>query len=99
MKNILSTLALTLVISPAFAGQGGFGVGGPDSYIWAEINTNPTRIAESRSASPDTRMPRSLMEGAKTLADTDQGNDGRVSNGGRMSPDLAPGSTYYGGFL
>ena len=32
MKQILSTLVLTLVISPAFAVRGGFGVGGPESY-------------------------------------------------------------------
>ncbi|MCG6869976.1 MAG: hypothetical protein LJE91_14955 [Gammaproteobacteria bacterium] len=77
MKHILSTLVLTLVISPAFAGQSGFGVGGPDSYVWAEIDRSPLDIAASR---------------------TDQRNQGRIPPGGRMSPDLAPGSAFYGGF-
>ncbi|UHD18476.1 hypothetical protein [Thiocapsa bogorovii] len=99
MKNILGTLALTLVISPAFAGQGGFGVGGPDSYIWAEIGTETARIAESRSASPEEHFEDSIVEGSTRFADMDRTIEGRIPSNERMNSDLAPASTFYGGFL
>lgn len=99
MKTILSTLALTLVISPAFAGQGGFGVGGPDSYIWAETRTEPARIAESRPASPEARIQRNTVEGSTRFADMDRTNAGRVPSPELMNSDLAPASDFYGAFL
>lgn len=99
MKTILSTLALTLVISPAFAGQGGFGVGGPDSYIWAETHTQPARIAGRRAVPRDAIAEGRVMEESKRLAAMDQSDGSRIPSGGRMNSDLVPASTFYGEFL
>ena len=99
MKMILSTLLLTFAIAPAFASQGGFGVGGPDSYIWAELGARPICVADRPCASPEARAERNILERTGRSAAMGHRKEAPIANGGRMNPDLAPGSSFYGGFL
>lgn len=106
MKKTLFALSLILVIPPTFAEQGGFALGGPNSYIWAEIFTNRMKMAKETmdtdkdaSISKEEYMKYSSMNASKRFATMDMNNDGVISTDEWMNPDLAPGSTFYGGFL
>lgn len=106
MKKTLCALSLTLGVSSVFADAGGFGVGGPQSYIWADIAMNRMKMSmeimdanKDGMISKDEYMKYADMNSAKKFAMMDMNNDGMVSKDEWMNPDLPPGSTFYGGFL
>jgi hypothetical protein len=95
-----------LGVSSAFAEAGGFGEGGPQSYIWAEIAMNRMKMSmdamdtnKDGMISKDEYMKFAETGSAKKFASMDMNNDGAVSKDEWMNPDLPPGSTFYGGFL
>lgn len=106
MKKTLCALSLTLGVSSAFAAAGGFGEGGPDSYIWAEIAMNRLKMSmttmdtnKDGTISKDEYMKFAEMNSGKKFATMDMNNDGVISKEEWLNPDLPPGSTFYGGFL
>lgn len=106
MKKTLCALSLMLGLSPAFAETGGFGTGGPQSYVWAEIFMNRMKMAKEvmdtdkdGAISKDEYMKFAEMNASKKFASMDMNNDGKISVEEWMNPDLAPGSTFYGAFL
>jgi hypothetical protein len=93
-------------MSSAFAAAGGFGQGGPQSYIWAEIAMNRMKMTmdimdtnKDGMVTKEEYMKYVEMSAPKKFAMMDMNNDGMISKEEWMNPDLPPGSTFYGGFL
>jgi hypothetical protein len=106
MISIAAALCLAASASVAYsAEQGGFGVGGPSSYIWAELGMK--RMMMSRDiadknkdgmVSKDEYMAFAEMTSGKDFMMMDMNNDGMVSEVEWTSSNLHPTSTFYGAF-
>jgi len=105
MKKTLCALSLMLGLAPAFADNGEFGQGGPNTYIWAEIFMNRMHMAKDvmdsdkdGAISKDEYMKFAATNASKKFEVMDMNNDGKISVEEWMNPDLAPNSTFYGSF-
>ena len=105
MKKTLCALSLMIALSPALAAQSGFGEGGSETYVWAEVFMNRMKMAKETmdtdkdgAISKEEYMKFAEMNASKKFADMDMNNDGTISEAEWMNPELAPGSTFYGLF-
>ena len=107
MKTLQAVAGLCLVLGAplALADAGGFGVGGPQSYIWAEVAMNRAKMAmgvadknKDGMLSKEEFMAFADMNAGKQMMMMDMNNDGMVSADEWTSSNLHPSSTFYGDF-
>jgi hypothetical protein len=108
MKTMISTLAILAVLTatgPVHAQSKGFGEGGPNTYIWAELQMKRRQMAmeamdknKDGMIDKDEYMAFSEMMAGKDYTMMDMDNDGMISELEWTYSGLHPTSTFYGNF-